>query len=66
MTEKILIVEDDTAALRLVSYTLESSRYQVVSAVNGVEGVRKAQPATPEEITAAVHSLLAQREGHDA
>lgn len=130
MAQQILIVEDDPAALRLVSYTLESAGYQVMSAVNGVEGLRKAQqqtpdlvvldvmlpgidgfevchrlrsnsvvgqrpppilmltaksqeadramaekvgadlyltkPATPEEITAAVQTLLAQREGGDA
>lgn len=130
MAEKILVVEDDPAALRLVSYTLESAGYQVDSAVNGVEGLRKAQqetpdvlvldvmlpgidgfevchrlrssstapqnrlpilmltaksqdadraagekvgadlyltkPATPREITAAVQSLLAQREGRGA
>lgn len=130
MAEQILIVEDDPAALRLVSYTLESAGYQVMSAANGVEGLRKAQqdspdlvvldvmlpgidgfevchrlrsnsaagqrrppilmltaksqeadraaaekvgadlyltkPATPEEITAAVQTLLAQREGGDA
>ena len=39
MAEQILIIEDDPAALRLVSYTLESAGYQVMSAVNGVEGV---------------------------
>ena len=130
MAEKILVVEDDPAALRLVSYTLESADYQVTSAVNGVEGLRKAQqelpdlvvldvmlpgidgfevchrlrsnstarpgrlpilmltaksqeadraagdkvgadlyltkPAPPEEITAAVQSLLAQRGGQNA
>lgn len=48
MAEKILIVEDDPAALRLVSFTLESAGYQVVTAVNGVEGLRKAQEETPD------------------
>jgi len=126
MREKILVVEDDPAALRLVSFTLESAGYEVIPAVNGFEGLRKAQeeapdllvldlmlpgidgyevchrlrsdpagrerrlpilmltaksqetdramaekmgvdrylckPATPEEITAAVHSLLSQRQ----
>jgi len=126
MREKILVVEDDPAALRLVSFTLESAGYEVIPAANGIEGLRKAQeeapdllvldlmlpgidgyeichrlrsnlagpgsrlpilmltaksqetdramaeqvgvdrylckPATPEEITAAVHSLLSQRQ----
>ena len=48
MAEKILIVDDDPAALRLVSYTLESAGYQVDSAVNGVEGLHKAQQETPD------------------
>ena len=48
MAEKILVVEDDPAALRLVSYTLESAGYQVMSAVNGVEGLRKARQEPPD------------------
>ncbi len=43
MREKILVVEDDPAALRLVSFTLESAGYKVIPAVNGFEGLRKAQ-----------------------
>jgi two-component system, OmpR family, alkaline phosphatase synthesis response regulator PhoP len=130
MREKILVVEDDPAALRLVSFTLESAGYKVIPAVNGIEGLRKAQeeapdllvldlmlpgidgyevchrlrsdpagrerrlpilmltaksqetdramaekmgvdlylskPVTPEEITAAVHSLLSQRQEEHA
>lgn len=48
MTKKILIVEDDPAALRLASYTLESEGYEVITAVNGVEGLRKAQQEAPD------------------
>jgi len=48
MTKKILVVEDDPAALRLVSYTLESEGYEVITAVNGLEGLRKARQETPD------------------
>ena len=130
MREKILIVEDDPAALRLVTFTLASAGYRVIPAVNGLDGLRKAReeapdllvldlmlpgidgyevchrlrsapagrerrlpilmltaksqetdramaekmgvdrylckPATPEEITAAVHSLISQRQERHA
>jgi DNA-binding response OmpR family regulator len=48
MTKKILVVEDDPAALRLASYTLESEGYEVITALNGVEGLRKAQQEAPD------------------
>ncbi len=48
MTEKILVVEDDPAALRLVSYTLEAEGYEVITAVNGVEALRKADQEAPD------------------
>ena len=48
MREKILVVEDDPAALRLVTFTLESAGYEVIPAVNGIEGLRKAQEEAPD------------------
>jgi DNA-binding response OmpR family regulator len=48
MREKILVVEDDPAALRLVSFTLESAGYDVIVAANGFEGLRKAQDEQPD------------------
>src|SRR4030042_4601087 len=48
MREKILVVEDDPAALRLVSFTLESAGYEVIPAANGIEGLRKAQEEAPD------------------
>jgi two-component system, OmpR family, alkaline phosphatase synthesis response regulator PhoP len=48
MTEKILVVEDDPAALRLVTFTLESAGYKVIPAVNGFDGLRKAQEEQPD------------------
>ncbi len=46
--KKILVVEDDPSAARLVGYTLEQQGYQVVTASNGVEGLRKAEEEEPD------------------
>jgi len=48
MQGKILAAEDDAAARRLVSHTLGSAGYRVVSAVNRLEGLRKAQQEAPD------------------
>ena len=40
---KILVIEDDPIALRLARYTLENAGYQVITASNGLEGLRKAR-----------------------
>jgi len=50
MNEKILIVEDDPGALRLVQYTLEHEGYQVLTATNGLVGLKKAQSEEPDLI----------------
>ncbi len=47
MGEKILVVEDSPTALRLVTFALESEGYEVISAVNGLEGLRKARAEAP-------------------
>ncbi len=46
--KKILVVEDDPSAARLVGYTLELQGYEVVNASNGVEGLRKAEEEQPD------------------
>jgi DNA-binding response OmpR family regulator len=48
MSSRILVVEDDPAALRLVSYTLEAEGYEVLTATNGLQGLRKAQNDKPD------------------
>ncbi len=50
MNRKILVVEDDPSALRLVVYTLEQEGYQVITASDGLEGVRKARDEHPDLI----------------
>ncbi len=48
--EKILSIEDDPSTLRLVSYTLQHEGYEVITATNGLEGLRKAREAAPDLI----------------
>ena len=43
MSKKILVVEDDPASLRLTQYILEHKGYKVLTAVNGLDGLKKAQ-----------------------
>jgi len=50
MNRKILVIEDDPVALRFIKYTLEQKGYQVVTALNGLEGLRKAKTEEPDLI----------------
>ena len=48
MGAKILIIEDDPATARLVDYTLRHRNYEVITASNGLQGIRKAREETPD------------------
>jgi two-component system alkaline phosphatase synthesis response regulator PhoP len=48
MARKILVVDDDPAALRLVQYTLQQEGYEVITASNGLDGLRKANSEAPD------------------
>lgn len=48
MNKKILVIEDDPSILRLIKYTLEREGYQVLTASNGLEGLRKAKREEPD------------------
>lgn len=50
MEKKILVIEDDPATSRLVDYSLRHEGYQVITASNGLEGVRKALSESPDLI----------------
>jgi DNA-binding response OmpR family regulator len=50
MKKKILLVEDDTSAIRITSYKFEQSGYEVLVALNGLEGVKKAHDDEPDLI----------------
>ena len=42
LKKKILVIEDDPGTLRLMVYTLQHEGYRVITAANGLEGLRKA------------------------
>ena len=45
--KKILVIEDNPSALRLMVYTLEKKSYQVITASDGLGGLRKARDEHP-------------------
>jgi len=48
MTRKVLIVEDDPSASSFASYALEQEGYKVLTAANGVDGLKMAQEEKPD------------------
>ncbi|MCK4961933.1 MAG: response regulator [Anaerolineales bacterium] len=48
MSEKILVIEDDASTMRFIEYTLEQEGYEVITATDGLEGLRKAQDEHPD------------------
>jgi CheY-like chemotaxis protein/MinD-like ATPase involved in chromosome partitioning or flagellar assembly len=50
MVGKLLIIEDDPTAMRLLEYTLKQRGYQVISTRNGLEGIIAAQKEEPDLI----------------
>jgi pilus assembly protein CpaE len=50
MGKKILVIEDDDIALRLIDYTLHKEGHEVILAKNGLEGIKKAQSEEPDLI----------------
>jgi len=49
-TRKILIVDDEEALIRLVTLYLKYHNYEVISAVDGQEGLEKAKTERPDVI----------------
>ncbi len=48
MVKKILVIEDDPATSRLVDYSLRHEGYEIITAFNGLEGIRKAKNEAPD------------------
>jgi len=47
MDKKILVIEDDPSTVRLIKYTLQQEGYQVLTAPNGLEGIKKTKSEEP-------------------
>jgi len=63
MNKKILVIEDDPNALRFIEYTLEQEGYQVSSAKDGLEGIKKVQDKHPDLIILDI--MLPGLDGYD-
>lgn len=50
MGKRILVIEDDPIATRLIEYILRKRGYQVLTASNGLEGLQTAQKEEPDII----------------
>ena len=50
MNKKILVIEDDPSALRLIKYTLQQEGYEVLTVPDGLKGLRKARSEPPDLI----------------
>jgi len=61
---KILLVDDEPDILEIVGYNLSSEGYQVITAENGVEGVKKAQKQKPHLIILDV--MMPEMDGIEA
>lgn len=48
MAKKILVVEDDPTSLKFLELILNKEGYQVMTASNGLEGLRKAKQESPD------------------
>eukprot|EP00161_Ancyromonas_sigmoides_P015946 TRINITY_DN4244_c0_g5_i1.p1 TRINITY_DN4244_c0_g5~~TRINITY_DN4244_c0_g5_i1.p1 ORF type:complete len:247 (-),score=8.06 TRINITY_DN4244_c0_g5_i1:80-763(-) len=61
---KILLVDDEPDILEIVSYNLSSEGYQVITASNGLEGVKKAKKEKPHLIVLDV--MMPEMDGIEA
>jgi two-component system alkaline phosphatase synthesis response regulator PhoP len=48
ISKKILIVEDDPSVLRATSYIMQKEGYEVLTAQDGLEGLKKAREDNPD------------------
>jgi len=61
---KILLVDDEPDILEIVGYNLSTEGYQVITANNGLEGVRKAEKERPQLIILDV--MMPEMDGIEA
>ena len=61
---KILLVDDEPDILEIVGYNLSSEGYQVITAENGLEGVKKAKKERPQLIILDV--MMPEMDGIEA
>ena len=62
--KKILVVEDNENNLYLIRYILEKNGYEVIIAINGIDGVEMATHAKPDLVIMDIQ--LPDIDGHEA
>lgn len=50
MAKRILVVDDDPTALRLIGYSLQQEGYDVLTAANGLDGLAQARQLHPDVV----------------
>jgi pilus assembly protein CpaE len=63
MAEKILIVDDDVNALKLIGYTLHREGYEIVAAQGGQEALTKAQKEKPQLVILDI--MMPEMDGYE-
>jgi pilus assembly protein CpaE len=63
MAEKILIVDDDVNALKLIGYTLQREGYEIIAAQSGQEALAKAQEEAPQLVVLDI--MMPRMDGYD-
>jgi CheY-like chemotaxis protein len=63
MSKKILVADDEPTALRLAKFILERAGFQVITAVNGIEAVKKANEEKPDLVVLDV--MMPGMDGYD-
>jgi CheY-like chemotaxis protein len=58
---KVLVIDDDPAARRLIGRILSDARLQVVEAADGVEGLRKFHAEAPDLVVTDI--IMPEKEG---
>ncbi|MBQ0769950.1 MAG: response regulator transcription factor [Bizionia sp.] len=61
---KILLVDDEPDILEIISYNLSAEGYQVITAKNGLEGIKKAKKEKPHLIVLDV--MMPEMDGIEA
>ncbi|SFI11788.1 response regulator transcription factor [Halpernia frigidisoli] len=59
--KKILLIDDEPDILEIISYNLQQDGYEVSTALNGIEGVKKAEEIIPDLILLDV--MMPEKDG---
>jgi DNA-binding response OmpR family regulator len=58
---RVLVIDDDPAARRMISRILSQPRFEVIEATNGIDGMRKFQAEAPDLVITDI--VMPEQEG---